>query len=117
MTVIALVLISGALVCLGAGGYCYSVALNEARRYFPLEFQDEKSSRYALDTMIWYPGVPANARHKYLWSLNFCSFAVGCLALFMAAQGSPLAALLFGGVFVIAAAMTIQRWVAHRDKL
>jgi hypothetical protein len=45
MKVVILILLAGTLGALGAAGDCYTVALTEARRHFPLEFQDEHSSR------------------------------------------------------------------------
>src|SRR5262245_37314336 len=117
MNVIILILLAGALAALGAAGYCFTVALTEARRYFLLEFQDALSSRYALDTLIWNRCVPVNARRKYLWSLSFASIAFGCLTLFMAARGPAFGALPFGGVFVIGVVITTKRWLAHRHEL
>jgi hypothetical protein len=112
-----LILLAGALAALGAAGYCHTVARAEARRHFPLEFRDELSSRYALDTLIWNRHVPVNARRKYLWSLRFASIAFGCLTLFMAARGPAFGALLMGGVFVIGVVISTKRWLAHRDEL
>jgi hypothetical protein len=60
MNVVILILLAGTLGALGAAGYCYTVALTEARRHFPLEFQDEHSSRYALDTDL----EPPRARER-----------------------------------------------------
>jgi hypothetical protein len=117
MNLVSLILLVGTLAALGAGAYCYTVALTEARPHFPLEFQDGLSSRYALDTLIWNRSVPVNARRKYLWSLSFASIASGCLTLFMAAQGPAFGALLMGGVFVIGVVITAKRWLAHRDEL
>jgi uncharacterized membrane protein HdeD (DUF308 family) len=92
-----------------------TVARAEARSHFPLQFQDEESSRYALE-LIWNHNVPVNARRKYLWSMGFASIAAGCLTLLMAAQGPAFGALLFGGVFVIGVVITTKRLLAHRNK-
>ena len=112
-----MILLAGVLAALGAGGYCYTVAITEARRYFPPQFQDGLSARYALDTLIWRRNVPVEARRKYLWSLGFASIAFGCLALLLAARGPAFGALLMGGVFVIGVVITTRRWLAHRHEL
>jgi len=117
MNFVMLLLLAGTLAALGAAACCYTVALTEAQRHFPQQFQDEHASRYALDTLIWNRSVPVNARRKYLWFLSFTSIAMGCLTLFMAARGPAFGALLMGGVFVIGVVITMKRWLAHRDEL
>jgi hypothetical protein len=117
MNLVSLILLAGALAALAAGAYCWTVALTEARPYFPLEFRDGLSSRYALDTMIWNRSVPVNARRKYLWSPCFLTIAMGCFMLSVAARGPAFGAVLFGGVFAIGVVITTKRWLAHRHEL
>ena len=117
MNFVILILLVSTLAALGAGAYCYTVAFTQARRHFPLEFQNEHSARYALNTLIWNRSVPVNEQRKYLWSLTFASVAFGCLTLFITAQGLAFGALLMGGVFVIGVVITAKRWLAHRNEI
>ena len=109
--------ILGAITAFCASGYFLSTALSEARPKFPPPFQDEESSRYAIDIFIWERTVSAGTRRKYLLSLLCFSLAAGCVMLLMVTYGSPFAIALFGAVFFAMACTTLMRWIKYRADL
>ena len=109
-----LLLILGATAAFCASGYFLSTALSEARPKFPPPFQDEESSRYAIDIFIWERTVSANARRNYLLSLLCFSLAAGCGMLLAMIHGSPFAIAMFGAFFFVMACTALMRWIKYR---
>jgi len=107
----------GTIAAIGAAGYHFTAALDEAQPRFPPALQQEEAARVAIDVLIWDRSLPASTRRKFLLSMVFGSLAAGCAAMFMLAQGPPLGALLFGGVFVLGTGTTLARWLKYRDRL
>ena len=106
--------ILGAIAAFCASGYFLSTALAEARPKFPPPFQDEESSRYAIDIFIWERTVSAGTRRKYLLSLLCFSLAAGCVMLLVMIHGSPFMIAVFGAFFLVMACTALMRWIKYR---
>jgi hypothetical protein len=100
----------GAILSLGVAGYYYCAAFEQARTSFPAALQGELAARYAMDTLIWTPAVPALARRNYLRSHVYAGVAFACLAMVAFEHASSNAALLFGGIAAFAIALTLRCW-------
>ena len=114
---IGFLLLVGTIAAIGAAGYHFTAALDEAQPRFPPALQEEEAARIAIDVLIWDRSLPTTTRRKFFLSMVFGSLAAGCAALFMWVQGPPLGALLVGGVFVLCAGTTFTRWLKYRDRL
>ena len=100
-----------------AAAYLGTVAFHEARPKFPLQFQDELTARYGMDTLVWNRPVSNSTRRKYLTSIVCLAVAAACAALGFAMHGSLTGAIGFSGVFVIAMSIALARFMKHRDAL
>lgn len=56
------------VVLLLASAWSMTVCDREARRYFPLQFSDELSSRYFAQYMLLYRSIPLKARRLFVVS-------------------------------------------------
>jgi hypothetical protein len=106
-----------AAVSFAAAVYLGTVAFYEARPKFPLQFRDEPTARYAMDTLVWNRPVSNSTRRKYLISIVCLGTAAACAALGFAIHGSLIAAIGFSGVFVFAMSAALARFMKHRDAL
>ena len=106
-----------AAVSFAAAVYLGTVAFHEARPKFPLQFQDEPTARYAMDTLVWSRPVSDSTRRKYLTSIACLAVAAACGALAFAIHGSLAGSVGFGGVFVITMSIALARFMKHRDAL
>ena len=106
-----------AAVSFAAAVYLGTVAFHEARPKFPLQFQDEPTARYAMDTLVWSRPASDATRRKYLMSGLCAAIAAACAALSFAVHGSLTGAVGFGGLFVIVMSATLARFMKHRDAL
>lgn len=111
-----IVLLTGA-ISFAAAAYLGTVAFHEARPKFPLQFQDEPTARYAMDSLVWNRPVTNGTRRKYLASIACLAIAAACAALGFAIHGSLAGAIGFSGVFVIAMSLALARFMKHRDAL
>jgi hypothetical protein len=100
-----------------AAAYLGTVAFHEARPKFPLQFQDEPTARYGMDTLVWNRPVSNSTRRKYLISIVCLGIAAACAALGFAMHGSLVGAIGFSGVFVITMSIALARLMKHRDAL
>lgn len=114
---IGFLLLVSTIAAIGASGYYFTAALDEARPRFPPTLREEEVARVAIDVLIWDPSLPTSTRRKFFLSMVFGSSAAGCAALFMWIQGPPLGALLVGAVFILVAGTTFMRWLKYRDRL
>jgi hypothetical protein len=105
------------VVSFAAAAYLGTVAFHEARPKFPLQFQDELTARYGMDTLVWNRPVSNSTRRKYLISIVCLGIAAACAALGFAIRGSLAGAIGFSGVFVFAMSAALTRVMKHRDAL
>jgi len=87
------------------------------RPLLPIQFRDPLTSRYAFDAFVWDISMPASARRNYMIALIAATASAGCIARFMFLRGPVGGALVFAGVFVLTAALTLTRWIKYRDRL
>ncbi len=107
----------GTIAAIGAAGYHFTAALDEARPRFRPALPEEDAARVAIDVLIWDRSLPTSTRRKFLLAMVFGSLAAGCAAMFMLVQGPPLGTLLFGGMSIVGAGTTLARWLQYRDRL
>jgi hypothetical protein len=86
------------------------------RPRLPLQFQDEYTARYALDSFVWDRRVPAVIRRKYLTSHVAAAFASACLSGALLAHGQVIGSAIFACFFAFAMWRTGAKWLKHRDE-
>jgi hypothetical protein len=114
---ISWLLILAFVILLGITGYFSVSALEQIRPLLPIQFRDPLASRYAFDAFVWNTSMPASARRNYMISLIAATTAAGCIAGFMFLQGPIGGALVFAGVFILTAALTLTRSIKYRNRL
>src|SRR5690242_12525638 len=98
-----LLFIASAIVFLVVAGAFYVEVLTQVRPSLPPQFRDAHRERYALDTFVWRPRVPAAMRQKYLMSAIYAALAFACVSAALFVHGQITGAAIFAGLFAFAA--------------
>jgi hypothetical protein len=92
----------------------YYRALDLARPRIALQMRDEITLRPGLDYFAWVRNMPQEARRQYVLSLACSLVFLGCIGAVTYREGTRVVAVVFAGIVLVAAALTLVRALRTR---